>query len=79
MAGQIIDLRVILLGDPNVGKKSMAQRFKSLKSTETKEISLKELEKRNNAIKKVILAELTEEEEKKRAKKIKFNEIFKII
>ena len=31
MEGKIIDLRVILLGDPNVGKKSMVQRFKSLK------------------------------------------------
>ena len=81
MEGKIIDLRVILLGDPNVGKKSMAQRFKSLKSTETKEISLKELEKRNNAIKKVILAELTEEEEKKEQKRLnlkRFSKLFKM-
>jgi len=81
MEAKIIDLRVILLGDPDIGKKSMVQRFKSLKSTETKEISLKELKKRNNSKKKVIIRELTEEEEKKEQKRLnlmRFSKIFKL-
>ena len=52
----IIDLRIILLGDSDVGKKSIVQRFKVLKSTETKEISLKEFIRRKNLLnrKKVV-------------------------
>ena len=81
MEGKNIDLRVILLGDPDIGKKSMVQRFKSLKSTETNEISLKELKKRNNTTKKVIIRELTEEEEKQEQKRLnlmRFSKKFKL-
>ncbi len=42
----IVDLRIILLGGANTGKKSIAKRLKILKSTETKEISLKEFDKK---------------------------------
>ena len=81
MEGKFIDLRVILLGDPDIGKKSMVQRFKSLKSTETKEISLKELKKRNNTKNKVIIRELTVEEAKKEQKRLnlmRFSKKFKL-
>ena len=87
----IIDLRIILLGDSDVGKKSIVQRFKVLKSTETKEISLKEFIRRKNLLnrKKVVkLAkknnELSEEEkrdkmkEDKRIDLMRFTKIFRM-
>ena len=85
-----IDLRVILLGDSEVGKKSIVQRFKMLKSTETKEISLKDFMKRKNAynkskkIKTPKIIPVTEEEkmeknqEDKRLNLMRFTKIFRI-
>ena len=87
----IIDLRIILLGDSDVGKKSIVQRFKVLKSTETKEISLKEFIRKKNLLnrKKVVkLAkknnDLSEEEkrdkkkEEKRIDLMRFTKIFRM-
>ena len=85
----IIDLRIILLGDSEVGKKSIVQRFKILNSTETKEISLKEFLKKKNLLnkKKVKLFqnnELSEEEkrdkknEEKRIDLMRFTKIFRM-
>jgi len=70
----IIDLRIILLGDSNVGKKSIVERFKKLKSTETKEISLKEFLKKKKLLKnkkevKIIKQNPTTEEEKRDKKR----------
>ena len=83
----IIDLRIILLGDSEVGKKSIVQRFKILKSTETKEISLKDKKKNLLNKKKVKLFqnnELSEEEkrdkknEEKRIDLMRFTKIFRM-
>ena len=85
----IIDLRIILLGDTNVGKKTIAHRFKILKSTETKEISLKEFLKKKNKGKKQKVVKLTKnnlsEEEKleqlkenKRIDLMRFTKIFRM-
>ena len=88
--GNIIDLRIILLGDVNVGKKSICQRMKILKSTETKEISLKEFKKRkifkNTRMKDIMKddSKLDGEEkmfinkEKKRMNYMRFTKIFRI-
>ena len=83
-----IDLRIILLGDENVGKKSMVQRFKILKSTETKEISLKEFLKKNKRLKKdknvKIKNDLSLEEKKEKLKEdkridlMRFTKIFRM-
>ena len=86
----IIDLRIILLGDSDVGKKSIVERFKKLKSTETKEISLKEFIKRKKFVKNkkkvnIIKNEPLTEEEKKEKKKedkrinlMRFTKIFRM-
>ena len=84
----IIDLRIILLGDANVGKKSMVQRFKILKSTETKEISLKEFLKKNllkkDKVMKLKQSNMSEEEkieklkEDKRIELMCFTKIFRL-
>lgn len=88
--GNIIDLRIILLGDANVGKKSICQRMKILKSTETKEISLKEFKKRkifkNTRMKDIMKddSNLDNEEkmyinkEKKRMNYMRFTKIFRM-
>ena len=86
----IIDLRIILLGDSNVGKKSIVERFKKLKSTETKEISLKEFLKKKKLLKnkkevKIIKQNPTTEEEKrdkkredKRTSLMRFTKIYRM-
>ena len=88
--GNIIDLRIILLGDENVGKKSICQRMKILKSTETKEIPLNEFKKRNifkNTRMKDLMKDnsnLDNEEkmfinkEKKRMNYMRFTKIFRM-
>lgn len=88
--GNFIDLRIIILGDANVGKKSICQRMKILRSTETKEISLKEFKKRkifkNTRMKDLIKddSNLDNEEkmyinkEKKRMNYMRFTKIFRI-
>ena len=77
----IIDLRVILLGASNVGKKSIAQRLKILKSTETKEISLKDFGKRkiiNKSQKREYITEEEKKEQKKEEKRINLMRCIKI-
>ena len=86
----IIDLRIILLGDSEIGKKSIVQRFKMLKSTETKEISLKDFIKKKNAFhksKKIKIPKeipVTDEEkfqklqEDKRLHLMRFTKIFRL-
>ena len=86
----IFDLRIILLGDSNVGKKSIVKRFKILKCTETKEISLKEFIRKKNLLnkKKIVKInkkkELSEEEkisqkkEEKRIDLMRFTKIFRM-
>ena len=88
--GNIIDLRIILFGDANVGKKSICQRMKILKSTETREISLKEFKKRkifkNTRMKDLMKddSNLDNEEkmyinkEKKRMNYMRFTKIFRL-
>ena len=86
----IIDLRIILLGDSDVGKKSIVKRFKTMKCTETKELSLKEFTRKKNLLnkKKVVKInkkkELSEEEKKdkkneeKRIDLMRFTKIFRM-
>ena len=87
--GSIIDLRIIILGDENIGKKSIAQRGKILKSTETKEISLKDFIKKKlgkkSKAKEILESEPSTEEEKKEKRKeekrinlMRFTKIFKL-
>jgi GTPase SAR1 family protein len=69
-----IIIKSIFLGDSNVGKKSIVERFKKLKSTETKEISLKEFLKKKKLLKnkkevKIIKQNPTTEEEKRDKKR----------
>ena len=77
----IVDLRIILLGGANTGKKSIAKRLKILKSTETKEISLKDFEKRkiiNKSQKKGYITEEEKNEQKKEEKRINLMRCIKI-
>ena len=87
----IIDLRIILLGDSNIGKKSLAHRFKILNSTETREISLKDLIKKKKLPNKLKVTkliknnnQLSEEEKKdilkedKRIDLMRFTKIFRM-
>ena len=87
--GNFIELRIILLGDSKVGKKSIARRCKILKSTETKEISLDEFVSKklnkDSRIKEILESEATTEEEKKEKKLeekrinlMRFKKIFKL-
>ena len=53
--GNSVDLRIILIGDVGVGKKSIVQRFKLINSTETKHNNFRgffQKKKKKKAIKK---------------------------